>query len=73
MQEELLQLWDESKFTILFVTHSISEAIRLGNRILLLSSHPGRVKAEIATSGIDQVDAAGKLLSTRIEEMLFNV
>ncbi len=73
MQEELLQLWDESKFTILFVTHSISEAIRLGNRILLLSSHPGQVKAETATNGIDQVDAAGKLLSTRIEEILFNV
>ena len=35
MQEELLQLWDEMKFTMLFVTHSIPEAIRLGNRILL--------------------------------------
>ena len=42
MQEELLQLWDDTKFTVLFVTHSIPEAIRVGNRILLMSAHPGR-------------------------------
>ena len=41
--------------TILFVTHSIDEAIRVGNRILLLSAHPGTVKAEIRSSGIDQL------------------
>ena len=42
--------------TILFVTHSIEEAIRVGNRILLLSAHPGTVKAEIRSSGIDETD-----------------
>src|SRR5579863_3342802 len=47
MQEELLQLWEDTKFTILFVTHSIPEALRIGNRILLLSAHPGRVRAEV--------------------------
>ena len=36
MQEELLQLWDETHFTVLFVTHSIPEAVLIGNRILLL-------------------------------------
>ncbi len=46
MQEELLQLWEETKFTVLFVTHSIVEAIIVGTRILLLSPHPGQVKAE---------------------------
>jgi len=46
-QDELLQLWAETKFTVLFVTHSIAEAIKIGNRILLLSPHPGRVKAEV--------------------------
>lgn len=44
MQEELLELWDESRFTMLFVTHSIEEAILLGNRIVLLSPHPGQVR-----------------------------
>ncbi len=47
MQRELLQLWSESQFTMLFVTHSISEAIALGNRIVLLSPHPGQIKAEL--------------------------
>ena len=47
MQEELLQLWQETKFTVLFVTHSISEAVRIGTRILILSAHPGQVKAEL--------------------------
>jgi NitT/TauT family transport system ATP-binding protein len=44
MQEELLELWDESRFTMLFVTHSIEEAVLLGNRIVLLSPHPGQVR-----------------------------
>src|SRR5580704_13080096 len=47
MQDELLALWDDTHFTVLFVTHSIPEAIRIGSRILLLSPHPGQVKAEI--------------------------
>ena len=57
-QDELLQLWEETKFTVLFVTHSIAEAIKIGNRILLLSPHPGRVKAEI--SDVDQVSRRGR-------------
>lgn len=44
MQEELLELWSNSKFTMIFVTHSIEEAILLGTRIVLLSPHPGQVK-----------------------------
>ena len=47
MQEELLELWDEERFTLLFVTHSIEEALVVGNRILVLSPHPGRVRAEL--------------------------
>lgn len=47
MQEELLSLWEESKFTMVFVTHSIDEAIMLGSRIVLLSAHPGQVMAEL--------------------------
>src|SRR5207302_2207281 len=42
MQDELLQLWNETKFTVLFVTHSIPEAIRVGTRTLLMSAHPGQ-------------------------------
>jgi len=62
MQEELLQLWDDAKFTLLFVTHSIPEALRIGSRILLLSAHPGQVKAELNSQGKD---------AARIEQLLF--
>jgi NitT/TauT family transport system ATP-binding protein len=47
MQEELLALWEEVRFTLLFVTHSIEEALVVGSRIALLSPHPGRMRAEI--------------------------
>ncbi len=59
MQDELMQLWDDTRFTVLFVTHSIGEAIRIGNRILLLSPHPGRVKAEVeGVEGVTPAEAA---------------
>ncbi len=72
MQEELLQLWEQTRFTVLFVTHSIPEAIRVGGRILLLSPHPGQVKAEIRSDGTDRVGVTGKSLSGEIEELLFD-
>jgi len=72
MQDELLHLWEETKFTILFVTHSIPEAVKIGNRILLLSPHPGEVKAELNSSGSDEPDPrTGETLSERIHKLLF--
>ena len=71
-QDELLQLWSETKFTVLFVTHSIAEAIRIGNRILLLSPHPGRVKAEVVD--VDKVgndDGSAGRLEKEIHDLLF--
>jgi NitT/TauT family transport system ATP-binding protein len=72
MQEELLQLWEDTKFTVLFVTHSIPEAVRVGSRILLLSAHPGQVKAELNSSGADSIDERGNPLVERIEDLLFD-
>jgi NitT/TauT family transport system ATP-binding protein len=71
MQDELLQLWDDTHFTVLFVTHSIPEAVLLGNRILLLSPHPGQVKAELNSNGEDEAGPGGEKLSKRIQQMLF--
>jgi NitT/TauT family transport system ATP-binding protein len=72
MQDELLQLWDDTHFTILFVTHSIPEAIKCGSRILLLSPHPGQVKAELVSVPRDQADPlAIKELESQIHAMLF--
>lgn len=72
MQEELLRLWDATRFTVLFVTHSIPEAITVGNRILLLSPHPGQVKAELNGLPPGEEDAERrKHLEAYVHEMLF--
>ena len=71
MQEELIELCSETRATILFVTHSIPEAIRVGNRILVMSAHPGQVKAELQSPGTTENDEASKALASRIEEILF--
>jgi NitT/TauT family transport system ATP-binding protein len=72
MQEELLQLWEDTQFTVLFVTHSIPEAVRLGSRILLLSPHPGQVRAELSCNGPDTLGPSGQPLNQEIEALLFD-
>jgi len=47
LQEELLSIWSETKKTVLFITHSIDEALYLSDRVLLMSSQPGKIKNEI--------------------------
>jgi len=72
MQDELLQLWDDTHFTVLFVTHSIPEAIKIGSRILLLSPHPGQVKAELASLPREHGDPVqAQAFERRIHDMLF--
>ena len=44
LQDDLLQLWNRERKTILFVTHNISEAIYLADRVVVMSPHPGRIK-----------------------------
>jgi len=72
MQEELLQLWEDTKFTVLFVTHSIPEAVRIGSRILLLSAHPGQVRAELNSAGEGSTRPDSTPLAQYIERLLFN-
>lgn len=47
LNEELLRLYSEQKWTVLFVTHSVAEAVFLSNRVVILAAHPGRVAHEI--------------------------
>jgi len=74
MQEELLALWDEFRFTLIFVTHSIEEALVVGNRIGLLSPHPGRLRAEINSHQFDLQSQGGaefQATAQRIHRLLF--
>ena len=45
LQEELLRLWEQSRQTVVYVTHSIEEAVLLGDRVVLMTAHPGTNKA----------------------------
>jgi len=47
LQQELLQIWESKKITILFVTHSVDEAVYLSDRIAVMTSRPGRIKEMI--------------------------
>lgn len=45
LQEELLRIWEETRKTVLFITHSVDEAVTLGDRIMVMTAHPGKAKA----------------------------
>ncbi|MGA7343460.1 MAG: ABC transporter ATP-binding protein [Terracidiphilus sp.] len=47
LNEELLRLYTEKKWTVLFVTHSVAEAVFLSTRIVILAAHPGRVAHQV--------------------------
>jgi NitT/TauT family transport system ATP-binding protein len=47
LQEELLHIWQADRKLIVFITHDIDEAVRLSDRVLVLSGRPGRIRAEI--------------------------
>ncbi|MDJ0352657.1 ABC transporter ATP-binding protein [Pseudarthrobacter sp. PH31-O2] len=73
LHDELERIWKETGRTIIFVTHNVREAVRLGQRVLLLSSRPGRVVREWQVSGEQRTDAglAGQLtgeITARLRE-----
>src|SRR5690606_15607375 len=71
MQDELMRLWEDTRFTVLFVTHSIPEAVRIGNRILLLSPHPGQVRAELNGLDLSATKDEQSALEEEIKQLLF--
>jgi NitT/TauT family transport system ATP-binding protein len=74
MQQELLALWDEIRFTLLFVTHSIEEALLVGTRIGVLTPRPGRLRAEINAHAFDFGSEGGtefQAAHRRVHDWLF--
>ncbi|ATE52912.1 ABC transporter ATP-binding protein [Actinosynnema pretiosum] len=65
LQSELARVWRETGTAVLFVTHDVREAVRLGQRVVLLSSRPGRIVREWAVEGRDPAelieDVTGRL------------
>ncbi|MDQ3810034.1 MAG: ABC transporter ATP-binding protein [Chloroflexota bacterium] len=47
LQEELLRIWRDHQKTVIYVTHDIEEAVLLGDRVLVMGGHPGRVRETI--------------------------
>ena len=59
LHDELERIWTDRRLTVLFVTHNVREAVRLADRVVVLTSRPGRVAAEFA------VDIPAPAASTR--------
>ena len=71
MQDELLAIWEATRKTLLFVTHSIEEAVLLGDRILVLSRGPGRVREILDNPAVGERDSDAALkLKHQVQELL---
>lgn len=77
LHDELERIWTETRRTIIFVTHNVREAARLGDRVVLLTFRPGRVKREFAVDlprprhleDVDVARAAREILDELREEI----
>ena len=72
LQGELLRVWRATNTAVLFVTHDVREAVRLGQRVVLLSSRPGRVVREWQVDGLNPADelVAVDEINTSLREVI---
>ena len=69
LQDELLRVWREYRKTVVFVTHSIEEAIYLSDRIVVMTARPGRVKQIVVVSEARPRDMASADMNQRQREV----
>jgi NitT/TauT family transport system ATP-binding protein len=72
LQSELLRIWRATETAVLFVTHDVREAVRLGQRVVLLSSRPGRVVQEWQAGDLNPAAQATVVdeINTRLHEVI---
>jgi NitT/TauT family transport system ATP-binding protein len=75
MQEELLRLWKEHPKTVIYITHDINEAILLGDRVVIMSGRPGRIKdvLPIPLSRPRTIDDIKNPETTQIYQKIWNL
>jgi NitT/TauT family transport system ATP-binding protein len=69
LQDELLRIWREYNKTVIFVTHSIEEAIYLSDRIVVMTARPGRIKEVVTLSEPRPRDMTGEAMNRRQREV----
>jgi NitT/TauT family transport system ATP-binding protein len=69
MQDQLVSLWREAEATVFFVTHSIEEAVYLGDRVYVFSNAPGRLIREFSVPGPDRPAAVMQKEAWFIEQV----
>ncbi|MEH2470638.1 NitT/TauT family transport system ATP-binding protein [Nitrobacteraceae bacterium AZCC 2161] len=69
LQDELLRIWREYRKTVIFVTHSIEEAIYLSDRIVVMTARPGRIKEVITVNEARPRDMTGNEMNQRQREV----
>jgi NitT/TauT family transport system ATP-binding protein len=72
LQSELQRIWRTTNTAVLFVTHDVREAVRLGQRVVLLSSRPGRVVEQWSVDGLTGADelAMVEAVNARLREVI---
>ncbi|MCZ9343221.1 ATP-binding cassette domain-containing protein, partial [Streptomyces sp. TRM76130] len=69
LHEELTRIWSEKSLSVVFVTHNVREAVRLGQRVVLLSSRPGRVVREWSAADVPEAALTGMVTDALREEI----
>ena len=72
IQKELLNIWEKNKKTILFVTHSVDEAVYLADRIIVMGKNPGTIR-EIIDIKMDRPRDRGNLEYAQITSKILNM
>lgn len=70
LQEEVLNIWEREKKTVIFVTHNVDEAIFLGDRVVVLTKRPGEIKRDMELDLLRPRDRYSERLSSLKKELL---